>query len=364
MIYSKRHIKDLPSPKEIVVKSLSDYIELFSSEKFTNFIYRGEPTNFEDTISSAFRGKKHHFIQMKNEFKREIYHRLTEDERKDFLAFAQHYGIPTNLIDFTRSPLVALFFACQPFQSKNESFDKTRGFVYLLRNDLIDITELLYSREDDNFLKRFIQGEDGIVLTLYGKFVDFEKRYPETFYYYFKTLNADWKYYFVDMQPITPKKYRFPKYNNGEYKWKIKHKFITDHSDILREIERKNGMACFEVLEYTLMLQEYLRRILINKEMVWWLNCMPNFLYSPYLSFERGRNQQGLFVYQAYLSFDEELSDAHILSQQRVWPDYVIVVENKDEILQKLDFLGINEKFIYGDYDRIARYINQKFDCR
>ena len=357
MIYSKRHIKDLPSPKEIVVKSLSDYIELFSSEKFTNFIYRGEPTNFEDTISSAFRGKKHHFIQMKNEFKREIYHRLTEDERKDFLAFAQHYGIPTNLIDFTRSPLVALFFACQPFQSKNESFDKTRGFVYLLRNDLIDITELLYSREDDNFLKRFIQGEDGIVLTLYGKFVDFEKRYPETFYYYFKTLNADWKYYFVDMQPITPKKYRFPKYNNGEYKWKIKHKFITDHSDILREIERKNGMACFEVLEYTLMLQEYLRRILINKEMVWWLNCMPNFLYSPYLSFERGRNQQGLFVYQAYLSFDEELSDAHILSQQRVWPDYVIVVENKDEILQKLDFLGINEKFIYGDYDRIARYI-------
>lgn len=91
---------------------------------------------------------------------------------------------------------------------------------------------------------------------------------------------------------------------------------------------------------------------------------MPNFLYSPYLSFERGRNQQGLFVYQAYLSFDEELSDAHILSQQRVWPDYVIVVENKDEILQKLDFLGINEKFIYGDYDRIARYINQKFDCR
>ena len=364
MIYSKRHIKGLPSPKEIVVKSLSDYIELFSSDKFSNYIYRGEPSNFHETISSAFRGKKHHFIQMKNEFKREIYHRLTEDERKDFLAFAQHYGIPTNLIDFTRSPLVALFFACQPFQSKNESFDKTRGFVYLLRNDLIDITELLYSREDDNFLKRFIRGEDGIVFALYNKFVDFEKTNPEKFHHYFKMLSNDWKYYFVDMQPITPKKYRFPKYNNGQYKWKIKHKFITDHSDILREIERKNGMACFEVLEYTLMLQEYLRRILINKEMVWWLNCMPNFLYSPYLSFERGRNQQGLFVYQAYLSFDEELSDAHILSQQRVWPDYVIVVENKDEILQKLDFLGINEKFIYGDYDRIARYINQKFDCR
>jgi hypothetical protein len=30
-----------------------------------------------------------------------------------------------------------------------------------------------------------------------------------------------------------------------------------------------------------------------------------------------------------YLSFDEDLFDAHILSEQRVWPEKVIVVENK-----------------------------------
>lgn len=120
---------------------------------------------------------------MKNEFKREIYHRLSADEKKDFLAFAQHHGIPTNLIDFTRSPLVALFFACQPFTSDDERFDKTRGFIYLLRNDLIDITDLLSAHEDDNFLRRFIQNEDGIVISLYEKFADFEKRHSETFHY-------------------------------------------------------------------------------------------------------------------------------------------------------------------------------------
>lgn len=362
MIYSKRHIKGLPSPKEIVIKSLSDYMKLFSSDKLTNYIYRGEPTNYHNTISSALRDGEYPFIQMKNEFKREIYHRLSEDERKDFLAFAQHHGIPTNLIDFTRSPLVALFFACQPFQSEDERFDSTRGFIYLLRNDLIDITDLLSSHEDDNFLKRLIQGEEGIVFALYEKFVDFEKRYPETFHYYFKKLSDDWKYYFVDMQPLTPKRSRFPKYDNGEYKWKINHKFISEHTDVLQEIERKNGTVVLEVLEYTLMLQEFLHQILINQATVWWLNCMPNFLYTPYLSFERGRNQQGLFVYQAYLSFDEDIYDAHILSQQRVWPDYVIVVENKEKILQELDFLGINEKFIYGDYDNIARYIKRKYE--
>ena len=186
--------------------------------------------------------------------------------------------------------------------------------------------------------------------------------YPETFHYYFKKLSDDWKYYFVDMQPLTPKRSRFPKYDNGEYKWKINHKFIPEHTDILQEIERKTGTVVLEVLEYTLMLQEFLHQILITKETVWWLNFMPNFLYTPYLSFERGRNQQGLFVYQAYLSFDENIYDAHILSQQRVWPDYVIVVENKEKILQELDFLGINGKFIYGDYDNIARYIKQKYE--
>lgn len=43
-----------------------------------------------------------------------------------------------------------------------------------------------------------------------------------------------------------------------------------------------------------------------------------------------------------------------------MWPDVVIVIENKEKVLQELDFMGINEKFIYGDYDSIARYIRKK----
>lgn len=361
-MYSKRHLKGLPSPKEILAKDLPSYMKLFSSEKFANYIYRGEPTNYYETISSALRGKEYPFIQMKNEFKREVYHRLTADEKKDFLAFSQHHGIPTNLIDFTRSPLVALFFACQPFSSDDDRFDQNRGFIYLLKNDLIDITDILSSHEGDNFLKRFIYDEDGIVLNLYEKFADFEKRYPETFYRYFKTLNDDWQYYLVDLAPRTPKRSKFPKYDNGEYKGKIELRYAPGPTDIAHEIQKKAETVCVEVLEYTLMLQAFLRQILNTQAPVWWLNCMPNFLYTPYLSFERGRSQQGLFVYQAYLSFDEDLFHVHILSEQRVWPEKVIVVENKEKILQELDFLGINEKFIYGDYDSVAKYIKRKYE--
>jgi hypothetical protein len=40
----------------------------------------------------------------------------------------------------------------------------------------------------------------------------------------------------------------------------------------------------------------------------------------------------------------------------------VIVIENKEKILHELDFMDINEKFIYGDYDSTARYIKKKYD--
>ena len=163
------------------------------------------------------------------------------------------------------------------------------------------------------------------------------------------------------MQPLTPKRSRFPAYKNGEYRWKIRHKYIDEHPDIISTIEQKTGNVSLEVLEYTLMLKNFLREIMENQATVWWLNCIPNFIYTPFLAFERGINQQGLFVYQAYISFDEEVYDAHILSQQRVWPEHVIVIENKEKILKELDFLGINDKFIYGDYDSIARYIKQKY---
>lgn len=91
------------------------------------------------------------------------------------------------------------------------------------------------------------------------------------------------------------------------------------------------------------------------------MNSIPTFIYTPFLSFERGRNQQGLFVYQAHISYEETIYGTHILSQQRVWPEIVIVVENKEKILEDLDLIGINEKYIYGDFDNIAKYIKNQY---
>lgn len=51
-------------------------------------------------------------MKMIDEFYKETAHKLNED-KVDFIAFAQQRGIPTNLLDIPTSPLTALYFACQ-----------------------------------------------------------------------------------------------------------------------------------------------------------------------------------------------------------------------------------------------------------
>lgn len=363
MRYSKKELKGLHTPEEIIVKSLAEYIDLFSNNEYEEYLFRGEPTNYHETTSSALRDGERPFIKMKNEYRREIFHRITPDERVNFLAFAQHHGIPTNLIDFTRTPLVALFFACQPFRSSDDRLEQQRGFVYLLKESLLDVTALLSRNEDNDLLKLFIRNVDNILIDFYRLFADFNKKYPEKFYYYFKQLADDRQYYFLDMQPRVKQKSNFPLYNDGKYTNVLKYEYVELNKNLVGELEKGFDSLELPVLEYTLMLQSFLKQILDFEETVWWLNCIPNFLYTPLLSFERGRNQQGVFIYQAYLSFDESTYNTRILSQQRIWPDLVVVIENKEKILRELDFIGINEKFIYGDHDSVARYIRKKYDC-
>lgn len=49
----------------------------------------------------------------------------TENQRPDskfaWLSIMQHYGVPTRLIDFTQSPIIALFFALETYDFKEKT---------------------------------------------------------------------------------------------------------------------------------------------------------------------------------------------------------------------------------------------------
>ena len=85
-------------------------------------------------------------------------------------------------------------------------------------------------------------------------------------------------------------------------------------------------------------------------------------VYQPIMKFERGRNQQGLFLYQGYMTYIEPVYNFRVLAKQQLYFQNIEMrITNKALLLKELDTIGINEKTLFCDYDSIARYIKDKY---
>lgn len=116
------------------------YIAEVGKRHVKHAVYRGHENMDWLPMPSAFRSGRHGILKRDDlERWKTVAARFAERNQSDlaWLVLAQHYGVPTALLDWSTNPLIALFFACSV--SPISGGDKNHGAVLTMTRELMRI---------------------------------------------------------------------------------------------------------------------------------------------------------------------------------------------------------------------------------
>jgi hypothetical protein len=133
-------------PKNIVIRNVSDLLEILERDAPGHWIFRGHSSCKWELSAGVHRNRGGARIpdeemvlyeqRLLGEFKRRARAFLSTPPNSDWewLVLAQHFGLPTRLLDWTENPLVALYFAV----SENDGWCDD-GMLYAYRHSAPEI---------------------------------------------------------------------------------------------------------------------------------------------------------------------------------------------------------------------------------
>lgn len=142
------------------IKCIADLVKSLNSDKLQNgeaIWYRGHADSSWKLESAYERLKKPpKETSLVNEFRQNANFLLDKHTPKndfDWLILMQHYGVPTRLLDWSESPLVALYFAVDPDEAKLKKKD---GALWVLAPGKLNANTNV---KQDPYIPAFEEGE-------------------------------------------------------------------------------------------------------------------------------------------------------------------------------------------------------------
>jgi len=167
------------------IKSLADYKKIFEdyfkvdkvNYKNERWIFRGQCAKFDNLKTklsrchSGINGKQHKkqvdlFRKLMNASK------IKAPYDKPVLQLGQHYGLETNLLDWTIDPIIALFFPLTDNNKLKESKYKVRIFALKVYSEMVDLSQkkIKEIKDKDSDKKHWISIYDPLNLLNWNKF--------------------------------------------------------------------------------------------------------------------------------------------------------------------------------------------------